>query len=436
MSIVSPILKIDKIVYPGRSLALDQGKVVFTDRGLPGETVEVEILRDRKSFAEGRTVRVVEKSAARVEPRCGHYLACSPYQDLEYGTQLEAKKGQVEEIFGRELKLRFDALTTTPSPEIWGYRNRIRVRILWEEGKARAYYHEPGEVTSFLPVDRCFLVSDRVNDLLAELVGFLSGEGWQTVSGLEIRESRSRGRLLAVFHLESASRIEEMAGKLQGLHHRFPLSGIVGLVRDGNGVREETIGGAARLEESVNGVIYRIGAQSFFQTNVGILEKVFDDMSAAAADQAGSAVADLYSGVGTFGLFLAKDASEVFGVEPDRANISFLKRNMNLNKTGNFNVCEGTSEEWLPSLLEREIGIVILDPPRRGADSGMLRELAARPVPLVLYLSCNPTTLARDLKILLPAYLIRELKIYDFFPHTAHIETLAVLANRKSGTQY
>ena len=87
-------------------------------------------------------------------------------------------------------------------------------------------------------------------------------------------------------------------------------------------------------------------------------------------------------------------------------------------------------------LLEREIGIVILDPPRRGADSGMLRELAARPVPLVLYLSCNPTTLARDLKILLPAYLVRELKIYDFFPHTPHIETLAVLANRKSGTQY
>jgi 23S rRNA (uracil1939-C5)-methyltransferase len=421
------ICRIDKIVYPGRSLALVEGKVVFTDRGLPGETVEVEILKDRKSFAEGRTLSVVEKSAARVEPRCGHYLACSPYQDMEYGAQLEVKKGQVEEIFARELKLKFDALTITPSPEIWGYRNRIRLRILWEGGKARAYYHEPGEETAFLPVDRCFLVSDRVNDLLAELVGFLSGEEWETVSGLEIRESRSRGRLLAVFHLESASRIEEMAGKLQGLHHRFPLSGIVGLVRDGNRVREETIGGVARLEESVKGVIYRIGAQSFFQANVGILEKVFDDMSAAAVDHAGSGVADLYSGVGTFGLFLAKDAREVFGVEPDRANISFLKRNMNLNKAGNFNVCEGTSEEWLPSLLEREIGIVILDPPRRGVDPGMLRELAARPVPLVLYLSCNPTTLARDLKILLPAYEIRELKIYDFFPHTPHIETLAVL---------
>jgi 23S rRNA (uracil1939-C5)-methyltransferase len=433
---VSPILKIDKIVYPGRSLALDQGKVVFTDRGLPGETVEVEILKDRKSFAEGRTLRVVDKSAARVEPRCGHYLACSPYQDMEYGAQLEVKKGQVEEIFGRELKMRFDALTMTPSPEIWGYRNRIRLRVLWKDGKARAYYHEPGEETAFLPVARCFLVSERVNDLLEELVRFLSGEEWEAVSGIEIRESRSRGRLLAVFHLESASRIEEMAGKLSGLHLRFPLSGIVGLVRDGNVVREETLGGVARIEESVGGIAYRIGARSFFQVNVGILEKVFDDMKEAVRGFPGTDIADLYCGVGTFGLLLAKEAREVFGVEPDQANISFLKRNMSLNKAGNFTVCEGTSEEWLPSLLEREIGVVILDPPRRGVDPGMLRELAARPVPLVLYLSCNPTTLARDLKILLPAYEIKDLRIYDFFPHTPHIETLAVLTNRGHNTNF
>jgi len=436
---VSPILKIDKIVYPGRSMALDQGKVIFTDRGFPGETVEVEILRDRKSFAEGRTVRVVEKSAARVEPRCAHYLACSPYQDMQYGAQLEVKRGQVEEIFGRELKLKFDALTVTPSPEIWEYRNRIRLRVLWEDGKARAYYHEPGEESAFLPVDRCYLVSDQVNDLLVELVGFLNREDWEAASGLEIRESWSRGRLLGVFHLESASRIEEMAGKLSGLHLRFPLSGIVGLVRDGASVREETLGGVARLEESVAGTVYRIGPRSFFQVNVGILEKVFDDMREAAIDYAESGIADLYSGVGTFGLFLAGDAREVFGVEPDQANISFLKKNMSLNKAGNFTVCEGTSEEWLPSLLEREIGIIILDPPRRGVDPGMLRELAARPVPLVLYLSCNPATLARDLKIVLPAYEIKDLKIYDFFPHTPHIETLAVLTNRghhKLGTQY
>jgi len=433
---VSPILKIEKIVYPGRRLALDQGKVVFTDRGLPGETVDVEIHKDRKTFAEGRTLRIVEKSAARVEPRCGHFLACSPYQDMEYGAQLAVKKGQVEEIVSRELRLKLDTLAITPSPDIWGYRNRIRVRLLWEDGKARAYYHEPGEETAFLPVERCFLVSERVNDLLAELVGFITAEEWEAASGLEVRESRSRGKSLVIFHLESASRIEEMAGKLSGLHYRFPLSGLVGLVREGNRVREETLGGVARLEEEIWGIRYRIGAGSFFQVNVGILETVFDDMKEAVRDYAGTGIADLYCGVGTFGLFLARDAREVFGVEPEQANISFLKKNMTLNKAGNFTVCEGTSEEWLPALLEREIGVVILDPPRRGVDAGIVRELAARPVPLVLYLSCNPTTLARDLKILREAYEIKDLRIYDFFPHTPHIETLAVLTNRGHNTNF
>jgi 23S rRNA (uracil1939-C5)-methyltransferase len=424
---VSPRLKVEKIVYPGRSLALDQGKVVFTDRGLPGETVDVEILRDRKTFAEARTLAVVERSPDRVEPRCPHYLACSPYQDMSYESQLAVKRAQVEEILGRELKIKLDGLTVTPSPEIWGYRNRIRLRILWEEGRARAFYHEPGEETAFLPVERCYLVSDRVNDLLVELVGFLGREEWEAVSGLEVRESRARGRSLVVFHLETGSRVEEMAAKLGGLHSRFPLSGIVALIKDGTRVHEEILGGVARLEESVRGFTYRIGARSFFQVNGSILEKVFDDIEAAARDRADAGIADLYSGIGTLGIFLARSAREVFGVEPEPANIRYLKKNIETNKAGNFAVCEGTSEEWLPELLERDIGVVILDPPRKGADAGMLADLAASEVPLVLYLSCNPATLARDLKVLLPAYEVRDLKVYDFFPHTPHIETLAVL---------
>jgi 23S rRNA (uracil1939-C5)-methyltransferase len=105
---------------------------------------------------------------------------------------------------------------------------------------------------------------------------------------------------------------------------------------------------------------------------------------------------------------------------------------MTINRAGNFTVCEGTSEEWLPSLLERDIGIVILDPPRKGVDGAMLQDLAASSVALVLYLSCNPTTLARDLKTLLTAYELVNLKVYDFFPHTPHIETLAVLRRRRA----
>jgi 23S rRNA (uracil1939-C5)-methyltransferase len=426
---VSPILKIEKIVYPGRRMALDQGKVVFTDGGLPGETVEIEVLKDRASYAEGRTLRIAEASPDRVEPRCGHFPACSPYQELAYEAQLAVKKAQVEEILSRELKIEPPAVRITPSPEIWGYRNRILLRTLWDKSGVRLAYHQPGEENAFVTVDKCHLVPDRTNALLEGIREALGRERWEAVSGVEVRDSRSRGRSLVVFHLESGSRTEEMAARFDPLHEQFPMSGMVGLVRDGRTVREERLGGATRIEEKVRDISYRIGPRSFFQVNVGILGDVFDDMAGEVRRTAPDAVvADLYCGLGTFGLHLAREAREVFGVEPDPANLRYLKKNMSLNKVGNFAVCEGTSEEWLPWLLDnREVGAVILDPPRRGVDQGLLADLAEASVPLVLYLSCNPTTLARDLKTLRAGYRIGRIQVYDFFPHTPHIETLAVL---------
>ena len=136
-------------------------------------------------------------------------------------------------------------------------------------------------------------------------------------------------------------------------------------------------------------------------------------------------------GLGVFGIRLARGAREVFGVESDAGNIAFLKKNLALNGVGNFAVCEGTTEEWLEEILERQPGVVILDPPRRGVDPSVVKGLVDNPVPLLVYLSCNPTTLARDLKGLGAIYELRDLRVYDFFPRTPHIETLAVLAERR-----
>src|SRR5512135_1287774 len=135
------VIRIEKIVYPGRRLGLLGGKVVFTDLGLPGETVDVEVLKDRRSYAEGRTVRIVGASPARTEPRCAHYLACSPYQDMDYALEVEIKKAQITEILSRELKMRFGTIKLKPSPEIWGYRNKVGLRVRRESGRAEFYYH-------------------------------------------------------------------------------------------------------------------------------------------------------------------------------------------------------------------------------------------------------------------------------------------------------
>jgi len=420
-------IEIKKIVYPGRRLGLLEGKVVFTDRGLPGETVEVEVLKDRKSYADARTLRIVSPSPSRVEPRCAHFLACSPYQDMDYGLELEVKKAQVAEIMSHELKRPFDGLGITPSPEVWGYRNRIRLRVLRENGTTRFVYNEPGEQASFVAVDRCHLVPDRTNDVLARLLDVLESGPFPSVAGVEVRTSRTNGQSLAAFDLESGAQAQGLGTALAAIKKEIALVGAVASIYDGKQYREERLFGRDFIEESVRGLTFRIGARSFFQTNVGILEKVFDDVAAAVGPQVEATVADLYCGLGTFGVFLARAAREVFGVEAAAENIAFLKKNLALNRIGNFAVCEGTTEEWLGEILERSPDVVVLDPPRKGVDRRVVDGLVGDPVPLILYLSCNPTTLARDLKGLLKAYEIADLRVYDFFPHTPHIETLAVL---------
>ena len=424
------LLAIQKIVYPGRRLGLAEGKVVFTDRGLPGETVEVEVFKDRKSYAEARTVRVVEASSARVEPRCGHYLACSPYQDMDYGLELEVKKAQVAEIMSRELKRPVEAVEAVPSPEVWGYRNRIRLRVLREGGAARFVYNEPGEQASFVAVDRCHLVPDKVKDILARLLEIVNGGPYASVSGVEVRTSRSSGRSLVTVDLEGGAEKERLGAALAGLKKELGLAGAMASVGDGKRWRDERLFGADHLEERVGGLTFRVGARSFFQTNIGILERVFEDVAAAAAGRKEAVVADLYCGLGTFGILLAKGAREVFGVEPAAENVAFLKKNLALNRVGNFAVCEGTAEEWLDEVLDRRPAVVVLDPPRKGVDPRVVAGLVEDPAPVLIYLSCNPTTLARDLKGLLGAYELASLRVYDFFPHTPHIETLAVLRGR------
>jgi 23S rRNA (uracil1939-C5)-methyltransferase len=420
-------VRIKKIVYPGKSLAEIEGKVVFTDAGLPGELVEVESVRERSSFIEARTVAIVEPSPRRVEPRCGHYMACSPWQVMEYALQLEVKGGQVREIFARELKLELAGPEVTPSPKVWGYRNRARFHILREGGEARAAYHEPGEEYEFIATGPCHLLPDEINALCTDVLDTINAFEIGAITDIEVRRSSADGRMLVAFEFGPGADVPEIRRSFGGLRDRFPVAGIVGLVRDKARLRELPLLGKPFVEESAAGARFRLGPRSFFQVNGDMLLAAIDEMRRVAETAREPRIADLYCGVGTFGILLAHGAKEVFGVESDPENLRFLRKNLFANNVGNYAVCEGTSEEWIGELLDRGIDLVLVDPPRRGLEPPLVRALAERPVPALAYLSCNPATLARDLKGLAKAYVPETVKVLDFFPHTPHIETLVVL---------
>ncbi len=271
-------IRIKKIVYPGRSLGEIGGKIVFTDDGLPGELVEARPVREKASFLEAVTTSVIEPSPGRVPPRCGHYRACSPWQTIDHGLQLEIKGGQVREIFARELKIDPPAVPVIPSPLVWGYRNRARFHIVWEGAKAYAAYHEPGEETAFIRTDRCHLVPDEINVLLAAAVEALESAGARGVTDIEIRRSGLDGRLLMGAYIGPGADMSPVREAFRALGGRFPRAGAVGIVRQGRRTVEIPFVGKSQIEETAAGMRFRVGAQSFFQVNGGMLDAAVEEM--------------------------------------------------------------------------------------------------------------------------------------------------------------
>ncbi|MDD5085697.1 MAG: 23S rRNA (uracil(1939)-C(5))-methyltransferase RlmD [Candidatus Omnitrophica bacterium] len=420
-------IQIQKIVYPGRSLSAQEGKVIFTDEGLPGELVEIEILKEKKNYLEARTVRVVEPSPHRVKPRCDHYKICSPYQCIDYPFQLEIKAGQIKEIFSHDLKIDLSGLRVTASEKEWGYRNKIHLHILWDKDKPRFAYHEAESLNTFVEIEKCFLISDEANSLLALFLKAAEIQKLRSVEEVTIRESSYNKEMLIVLYASSAKHSGPLQKIAEELKSEFPLRGVICIVRKERSVDEIIISGDDEIEERIDDKIFRLGPESFFQINTGVLKELIKDMRGELSLAGKETLADFYTGIGTFGIALASEVREVIGVESSAENTAFLRKNIGLNGVKNFKVCEGAAEEWLSKTLSGKVDALIVDPPRKGIGEAMSAKIVEAAVPLIVYISCNPSTLVRDLKILLGKYSLKRLQAYDFFPQTPHIETCAIL---------
>ncbi len=398
-------LRIEKIVYPGRPLARAEGKTIFTDEGLPGELVEVEILKEKKNYAEARTLRVIESAAERQIPVCNHYSACSPYQIMNYSLELKIKQEQLREIFSSVCGFHGPTIDFIPSPVIYGYRNKICLRFIWQAEKPCLAYHEPRSQLSFFPVDRCDLVSARVNAVISTFKVLLQGEPLTGLRHLEIRESFSRGELLLVFEADEAASLEKVpASWVPALRLEAPIAGAVGVLLKGRRRILQRLDGRDYIEEKIGRTIFRYGAGSFFQVNPVMLAKVVEKLQEHLQPHGPVKLIDLYAGLGTFGLLLADMASEIMAIEVDPNNIFFLEKNTRLNHIRHLKVVAGRSEDRVEDILAFKPGALVIDPPRRGMAAELVRALKACSPRLIFYLSCNPATLARDLRNLLDSY--------------------------------
>jgi 23S rRNA (uracil1939-C5)-methyltransferase len=439
-------LHVDSLAYGGNGVARLDGFVVFVRRGLPGDTVRARVTKVKRSHAEALALEVVSAGAARVEAPCAHYPACGGcrFQDLAYDSQLQAKQEQVREALRRIGGIEEPPLEPiVPAESQFHYRNKLEYSFTATPSGPALGFHKAGRWDEVLEVEKCWLttdlgnaIRDAVRDWSREerLEPYDQAEQTGYLRHLVVREGRNTGQVLVQLSTAAGERFErdEFVERLR----RFPqVRSIHWAVNDTpaevTNLPTTLLWGDEAIEEELCGLRFRVRPNAFLQTNTAMAERLYGLAGEFAALQGGENVYDLYCGIGTIGLSLASRALTVWGVEVSEESVACALENADLNGITNAAFFAGETADALAELRERagDPDVVVVDPPRAGLSNKALRRLGRLGAPRIVYVSCNPTTLAGDVKELAASwgYGLERARPVDMFPHTPHTETVALL---------
>jgi 23S rRNA (uracil1939-C5)-methyltransferase len=440
-------LNVDSLAYGGNGVARLDGFVVFVRRGLPGDRVRARVTKVKRSHAEALATEVLRPGPERVEAPCAHFPACGGcrFQDLAYEAQLEQKQLQVRDALQRLAGIAEPPLEQIVpcEPEIFHYRNKLEYSFTsTPEGPALGF-HRAGRWDEVLEIERCLLadevangIRDAVRDWAREeaLEAYSQADGSGYLRHLVVRQGRNSGQVLVQLVTAPGGRFE--TGYLVDVLRRFP--GVRSIHWSVNDTPAEVTNLPTRLlwgeewiEEELGGLRFRVRPNAFLQTNTAMAERLYALARDAAGLTGGETVWDLYCGIGTIGLALARDALTVWGIEVSEESVACALENAELNGVTNAAFFAGNVGEVVEDLLERSgpPDVVVVDPPRAGLAGKALRRLGRIGAPRLVYVSCNPTTLAGDVKALREdhGYELRRVTPVDMFPHTPHVECVALL---------
>ncbi len=438
-------MRIDRLAYGGEGVGRVDGLVVFVPRAAPADRVRARIRRVRRRHAEADLVAVEEPAPARVEPRCPHFTqgcgGCA-WQHLSYQAQVDAKAAHVRDSLERIGGFRDVPLAPIiPAPGAWHYRNKMDFAFHPETGLG---LHLAGSWERIFTLETCFLQSPLSVEIVKTARTFAAERRIplydpRTRQGflreLCIRHSEATGEVMVglVTAPGEPAHVAPFAEAIAALDDR--VRSIVRAVKSGlsdGGPADniEILHGSGFITEVVRGLRFRIGLSTFFQTNTAQAGMLVDLVRRFAGPIDSASVIDVYCGVGLFSLALASSAAHVAGVELGPEAIDAARENAAQNGIGNVDFTAGDARHALPEVLSRHgaPGLIVLDPPRGGAGGKVMRRIARAEPARIVYVSCNPTTLARDLRELAPfGYRLTAVVPVDLFPQTYHVETVALL---------
>jgi 23S rRNA (uracil1939-C5)-methyltransferase len=439
-------LQIDSLAYGGNGVARLNGFVVFVRRGLPGDVVRARVTKVKRNHAEALAVDVLTPSPLRVEAPCQHYPACGGcrFQDLAYESQVVAKEEQVADALRRIGGIPEPPLEPImPAVEVFQYRNKLEYSFTaTPEGPALGF-HRAGRWDEVLDIRRCWLTTDLGNALQDAVRDWARAEGLEAYDQAEhtgylrhlvIREGRNTGQALVQLVTAAGEKFDR--DEFVEVLRRFPeVRSVHWAVNDTpaevTNLPTTLLWGEDAIEEELCGLRFRVRPNAFLQTNTGMAERLYALAGEYAALTGNETVYDLYCGIGTIGLTLASKALTVWGVEVSEESVACALENADLNGIPNAAFFAGEVGASLEELRDRAgpPDVVVVDPPRAGLSNKALRRLGRLEASKIVYVSCNPTTLAGNVKELGAewGYALERVRPVDMFPHTPHVEAVALL---------
>jgi 23S rRNA (uracil1939-C5)-methyltransferase len=431
-------LTVDALAFGGDGIARADGYVVFVAGAIPGDRVRARVFKAKRAYGHARVVELLEPSPERIPPAADHPGA--PWQVLPYERQLAVKAEQVEDALRRIGRLDgFTLEPIVPAVQEWRYRNKLEYSFgTGPDGGLVCGFHAPGRWDEIVALDDCLLASERGNAAREQVLA------WARAEGLRAHDRRSGEGTLRNLVVREGRRTGEVQVRLVVAPGALPTPSLTAavaadslLVTTTDALGETTalgetelLAGSDAIEEELADLRFRISPLAFFQTNTEMAERLYG-VAAELADLRGpERLFDLYSGSGTIGLVLSARVAQVYGVELVEESVADAINNARLNGIDNARFYAGDVRLALRELVEQagRPDVVVVDPPRAGLSKKAVRRVIEAAPRKIVYVSCNPTTLAPNAAQLAEAgYALRRVRPVDMFPQTPHIECVAVL---------
>ncbi len=436
-------LAIQRLGIHGEGIGYWRGYTVFVDGALPGEVIQAQVTETKRNYGRAKVIQTDNPSSARATPACPLFGKCGGCQimHLSYDEQLVMKRQRIVDALERIGKFENPNVEPCiPSPHPLGYRNKIQIPVgVDPQGKIRLGFYARSS-HDLVDVEHCYIHCPLGEKVFGKLQGLIKNSDltpydWNTLQGelrhVIIKTAVNTGQVLVVFvtHKCGHEKLETIARELIK-----ECPEVQGVVQNVNLTAENTVFGdnfkvilgQPQITEILCGLKFKVSASSFFQVNPAQAEQLYLKAMQFADLTGTETVLDAFCGVGTLSLVCAQGAKEVIGIECVPEAIRDAKDNANLNDIKNVRFICDTAETGISQL--KNIDVVILNPPRKGCEPLLLDELSKMKPKKIIYISCDPATLARDLAILRNAgYNLKAIQPYDMFPQTAHVETAACL---------